>query len=147
MATSAQKVRLRQRARSKVRNKKVADDANSLAYSLTENATSANLDLKAEVVGYTHRGGFKVAISNIEQLTDGLMDHWKSKCVELGYTGRVAYNASLSTAILYVSSSNRPTQDDDSKEKPPVNFFGRVHPLTIVAAALFAVNAGRHYFS
>lgn len=144
MATSAQKVR--QRARSKVRNKKVVDDANSLAYSLTENATSANLDLKAEVVGYTHRGGFKIGISNIEQLTDDLMDHWKLKCLELGYTGRVAYNASLSTAILYVSSSNRPTLDDDSKESPPANFFGRVHPLTIVAAALFAVNAGRHYF-
>lgn len=145
MATSTQKAR--QRARSKVRNKKVVDDANSLAYSLTKNASPANLDLKAVVLGYTHRGGFKVAISNIEQLTDALMDHWKSKCVELGYTGRIGYNASLSTAILYVSSSNRPTPDGDSKESPPANFFGRVHPLTIVAAALFAVNAGRHYLS
>lgn len=141
MASSNQKTR--RRAHSKVRDKKVADDANTLAYSMTENATPSNMDLRVDVFGYTHRNGFKLRVSNIEQLTNVLMDEWRSKCAALGYSCNVSYNASLSTALLHASKTT------DAGTKPvlpaPANPFARVHPLTFVAAVLFAVNAGRHF--
>lgn len=150
MASSTQKARNR-RANSKVRDRKPVEDANSLAYSLTQNASPANLDLKTTVVGYTHRGGFKLGINNIEELTDNLIEQWKAKCRGLGYECKISYNASLSTALLHAFKPNKSplggTQDKPKGAKVPVNFFARVHPLTIVAAALFAVNAGRHYLS
>lgn len=135
----------RQRSRSKVRSKKVVTDANTLAHALTMNKTSDNIDLKASVAGYTHRGGFKLAINNIEQLTDTLVEQWKSKCKDHGYSCSVAYNASLSTAILHARSSATPVFQKEP-DKKTFNVFRSVHPLTIAAAALFAINAGRHYF-
>lgn len=141
MASGSQKTR--RRAHSKVREKKISDDANTLAYSMTENATPSNMDLEVDVFGYTHRGGFKLRVSKIEHLTDALMDEWRSKCAALGYKCNVSYNASLSTALLHASKMANP----EKKPVPPAaaNPFTGLHPLTVVAAALFAINAGRHY--
>ena len=143
MASASQKTR--RRAHSKVREKKISDDANTLAYAMTENATPSNMDLQVDVFGYTHRGGFKLRVSKIEHLTNGLMDEWRSKCAALGYNCNVSYNASLSTALLHASKM------ENSGKKPvspaAENPFSRIHPLTIVAAVLFAANAARHLLS
>lgn len=148
MAAASSVKRARRRAHSKVRDKKVVSDANTLAHALTMNKTTENIDLDATVAGYTHRGGFKVAISNIEHLTDTLVQHWKCKCSEMGYDSKVSYNASLSIAVLHARSRGGAAGSVGASEptKKPASIFGRVHPLTIAAAALFVFNAGRHYF-
>ena len=137
------------RAHSKVKDSKLTQDANYITHSMTENTTPGNMDLHVEVFGYTHRGGFKLRVSNIEELTDRLIDQWKSKCAELGYDCNVAYNASLSTAILHAvkKKTANPTNSSVGVLPPTANPFTRLHPLTVVAAVLFAVNAGRHLFT
>ncbi len=143
MASSSQKVR--SRAHSKVRDKKTTDDADSLAYSMTKYATPSNMDLQVDVYGYTHRSGFKLRVSNIERMTNALMDEWRSKCAALGYNCNVSYNASLSTALLHASKMKNSKKQTVSPAA--ANPFTGLHPLTVAAAALFAINAGRHYFS
>ena len=140
----------RRRSSSKVRNRETEKAANALAYSLTQNATSSNIDLDVTVAGYTHRNGFKLAISNIEEITDVLIESWKTKCQKLGYMCTVAYNASLSTAVLHATkfgSSNSLLDPPQDKNFAAGSVFKKVHPLTILAGVMFLLNVGRHYLS
>ena len=138
------------RARSKT-NQKPTSSANALAFALTENATASNMDLNAEVAGYTHRGGFKLRITNIEELSDNLIDGWKSKCRSHGYECTIAYNAALSAAVLHaVKTTNSHSlipEDVDVVASQVSTGLRKPHPLTILAALLFVANFGRHFFS
>ena len=139
----------RQRSSSKVRNKEAVRAANSLAYALTEQATSSNIDLKVSVAGYTHRSGFKLTISNIEEISDVLIEKWKEKCLSLGYKCTVAYNASLSTAVLHASkigAGNSLFDEVRGDRTVKGSIFRKVHPLTVLAGVMFLLNVGRHYF-
>lgn len=144
------RIRSRKRAPSRVREKPTAS-ANALAYSLTSQSTPANMDLKADVAGYTHRGGFKLRISNIETLTDDLIQSWKTKCGQQGFECTIAYNAALSTAILHASKPTKSNsllpEDVEAVAKEASSGLKRPHPLTLLAALLFLANAGRHLLS
>lgn len=147
MAESIKKAR--RRSTSKHQNKDTQRAAHNLAYSLTENATASNIDLKVTVAGYTHRNGFKLTISNIEEISDVLIENWKNKCLKVGYKCTVAYNASLSTAVLHATklgSSNSLLDTPDANSLVETNMFKKVHPLTILAGVMFLLNVGRHYF-
>ena len=156
MSSSASKAG-RRRSASKVREKKTCNAANTLAHALTEHATPSNMDLKVRVAGYTHRNGFKLSISNVEVISDNLIDEWKAKCEKLGYSCTVAYNAALSTAVLHASpphggNSLLEREDGDessvqSRSAAKLGVFKPAHPLTLLAAVLFVLNFARHGLS
>jgi hypothetical protein len=131
----------KRRSASRARNNKVASAAKALATRLTSSASPLNLDLTASVAGYTHRGGFKLKIQNIENLTGGIMDDWRSQCAALGFKPHIAYDVTTSTATLHAThSAPRQTETKcDSARK-----LVRPHPLTVVAGLLLLLNTVRH---
>ena len=148
MAESIKKAR--RRSTSKHHNREAQRAAHTLAFSLTENTTPSNIDLNVAVAGFTHRNGFKLTISNIEEISDVLIESWKNKCLKVGYKCTVAYSASLSTAVLHAtklgsSNSLLETAHDDTSGKGTI--FKKVHPLTIPAGVMFLLNVGRHYLT
>lgn len=110
-----------------------------------QQANPLNLDLKASVAGYTHRGGFKLKIENIENLSDFLMDEWKAKCLGFGYKPTITYDVTTSTATLHATRE----REISRRQTPCFRAIGfqKPHPLTVVAAVLVAMNFIRHVVS
>ena len=120
--------------------------AKQLADALMQHASPLNLDLKATVAGYTHRGGFKLKIENIENLSDHLMDEWKSKCLALAFKPTITYDVTTSTATLHATRMQESTAPRHTNCFRTGNVL-RPHPLTAVAVVLVAMNFIRHVLS
>lgn len=136
----------KRRSASRVRGDKVASAANALAKALTSNTSPLNLDLKASVAGYTHRGGFKLKIENIENLTGGIVDQWREECTALGFLPTVAYDVTTSTATLHAAPNAAP-RVVKPKCGNPFEKLTQPHPLTATAVVFVALNIVRHILS
>lgn len=132
----------KRRSASRAPRNKVAPAANGLVRALMSNTSPLNLDLNASVAGYTHRGGFKLKIENIENLTGAIMDEWRIKCRALGFEPTIEYDVTTSTATLHATrgAQRAPT----SKCGNPFEKLNTPHPLTIVAGLLVVLNTIRH---
>ena len=132
----------KRRSASRAPRNKVAPAANGLVRALTSNTSPLNLDLKVSVAGYTHRGGFKLKIENIENLSGAIMDDWRIKCRAHGFEPTIAYDVTTSTATLHATrgAQRAPT----SKCGNPLEKLNTPHPLTIVAGLLVVINTIRH---
>ena len=136
----------KRRSASRTSQNKVAPAANGLVKALMSNTSPLNLDLTASVAGYTHRGGFKLKIENIENLSGGIMDDWRVKCRALGFEPTIAYDVTTSTATLHATRSARraPTSKCCGN---PFEKLNTPHTLTIVAGLLVVLNTIRHILS
>ena len=98
----------------------------------------ANLDLKCSVAGVTHRGGFKLRVMGVEQLTSSMLDRWRAICASQGYTSSVSFDVTASEANIIATPLFVTAKSSWFRCVPNVD------PLNALFLGALALNALRH---
>ena len=59
-----------------------------------------NLDLECRVAGVTHRGGFKLRVVRLEEMTSAMVDRWRAVCLSRGYASAISFDVTASEALI-----------------------------------------------
>lgn len=97
-----------------------------------------NLDMSCSVAGVTHRGGFKLRVVGVEELTSAMLDRWRAVCASKGYASSVSFDVTASEAVIVATPLFAAAKSSWLKCVPDVD------PLNALFLGALALNALRH---
>ena len=97
-----------------------------------------NLDMSCSVAGVTHRGGFKLRVVGVEELTSAMLDRWRAVCASKGYASSVSFDVTASEAVIVATPLFVAAKSSWLKCVPDVD------PLNAIFLGALALNALRH---
>lgn len=97
-----------------------------------------NLDMSCSVAGVTHRGGFKLRVVGVEELTSAMLDRWRAVCASKGYASSVSFDVTASEAVIVATPLFVAAKSSWLKCVPDVD------PLNALFLGALALNALRH---
>ena len=74
-----------------------------------------NLDLACRVAGVTHRGGFKLRVMHIEEISSAMVDRWRAVCLARGYASTISFDVTASEALIVASMIEREAKVDGDR--------------------------------
>ena len=125
----------------------LADQATQRVQSIAERVAReicdnnlGNLDLVCKVFGVTHRGGFKLRVVHLEEVTSSMVDRWRAVCLTRGYASTVAFDVTASEATVVAT----PLLKTPRWAGRCGSTCGKMDPLNAVFAGALALNTLRH---
>jgi len=97
-----------------------------------------NLDLACEVYGVTHRGGFKLRVAHLEQMTSAMVDRWRALCLSKGYASVISFDVTASEARIVATPIMKAAIASWSQ------WCVKTDPLTTLFGGALALNTLRH---
>ena len=118
------------------------EDAKKLARAIAAcgSVDGANMDVRCDVQGVTHRGAVKFKILNIEELTGAMVDRWRLVCTSRGYFPEISLTTAQSEATIVCT----PMTASCASCETPLRALRVMHPLTTTFLLLLGANAVRH---
>ena len=101
---------------------------------------SQNLDLVCQVFGVTHRGGFKLRVMHLEEVTSSMVDRWRAVCLTRGYASTVSFDVTASEALIVATPILKAT----GWASWCGNACGKMDPLNAVFLGALTLNTLRH---
>jgi len=119
--------------------RQVQSVAESVARHICAN-NSSNLDLDCKVFGVTHRGGFKLRVVHLEEMTSSMVDRWRTVCLTRGYASTVSFDVTASEALIVAT----PILKAASWASWCGNPCAKMDPLNAVFLGALVLNTLRH---
>lgn len=123
--------------------REVQSVAKSVARQICAN-NSTNIDLDCQVFGVTHRGGFKLRVVHLEEMTSSMVDRWRAVCLTRGYASTISFDVTASEALIVATpilkAASWASWCGDACGSP----CGKMDPLNAVFLGALALNTLRH---
>ena len=119
--------------------RQVQSVAESVARQICAN-NSSNLDLDCKVFGVTHRGGFKLRVVHLEEMTSSMVDRWRAVCLTRGYASTISFDVTASEALIVATPILKAT----GWASWCGDACGKMDPLNAVFLGALALNTLRH---
>ena len=127
--------------------RQVQSVAKSVARQICAN-NSINLDLECQVFGVTHRGGFKLRVLHLEEMTSSMVDRWRAVCLSRGYASTISFDVTASEALIVATpilkAASWASWCGDACGNPCGNPCDKMDPLNAVFLGALALNTLRH---
>ena len=117
--------------------------AESVARQICAN-NSINLDLDCQVFGVTHRGGFKLRVVHLEEMTSSMVDRWRAVCLTSGYASTISFDVTASEALIVATPILKAASWATWCGNACGNPFGKMDSLNAVFVGALALNTLRH---
>lgn len=117
--------------------------ADSVARQICSN-NSINLDLDCTVFGVTHRGGFKLRVMHLEEMTSFMVDRWRAVCLTRGYASTISFDVTASEALIVATPILKAASWASWCGNACGNPCGKMDSLNAVFVGALALNTLRH---
>ena len=122
---------------------RVQSVAESVARQVCVN-NSSNLDLDCKVFGVTHRGGFKLRVVHLEEMTSSMVDRWRAVCLTRGYASTISFDVTASEALIVATPILKVASWASWCGNACGNPCAKLDPLNAVFVGALALNTLRH---
>lgn len=99
-----------------------------------------NLDLECRVAGVTHRGGFKLRVVRLEEVTSTMVDRWRALCLTRGYASTISFDVAASEARIVAT----PILKTPGLSTCCTGWCTKMDPLNALFVGALALNTLRH---
>lgn len=107
-----------------------------------------NLDLDCRVAGVTHRGGFKLRVVRLEEMTSVMVDRWRALCLSRGYASAISFDVTASEALIVATPFLKTTSWASWCTSWCTSWCGnacvKTDPLNALFVGALALNTLRH---
>lgn len=103
-----------------------------------------NLDLECRVAGVTHRGGFKLRVVRLEEMTSAMVDRWRAVCLSRGYASAISFDVTASEAHIVATPILNSSTLPNWCTNWCANWCTKTDPLNALFVGALALNTLRH---